>query len=116
RADIESFDKIQADLASFQATMWVMLLATAGLGIAAGTGAALYLGTRQLSHPIALLTTAMRELAEGNLDTEVPGVGRKDEIGEMAGAVQVFKENGIRIANMTAEDQANALRTAQRAK
>jgi methyl-accepting chemotaxis protein len=116
RADIESFEKIQADLASFQATMWVMLLATAGLGIAAGTGAALYLGTRQLSRPIALLTTAMRELAEGNIDTEVPGVGSKDEIGEMAGAVQVFKENGIRIANMTAEEQANALRTAQRAK
>jgi len=34
---------------------------------------------------------AMRELAGGNFDVVLPGLGRKDEVGEMAGAVEEFK-------------------------
>jgi len=36
---------------------------------------------------------AMKDLAGGKLDVEVPGIGRRDEIGEMADAVEVFKSN-----------------------
>ncbi|GEP10492.1 methyl-accepting chemotaxis protein [Methylobacterium gnaphalii] len=49
-----------------------------------------------ISRPIAGMTGAMGRLAEGRLETEVPGIGRQNEIGEMAAAVQVFKENLIR--------------------
>ncbi|MBF0680810.1 MAG: HAMP domain-containing protein [Devosia sp.] len=115
-ADIERFAGIQDEIAGFQSAMQTMLLLAAGLGIAAGTAGALYMGTRQMSRPIGQLTLAMRDLADGKFETEVPGAARKDEIGEMAAAVQVFKENGIRIANMSAEEQANAMRTAARAK
>ena len=114
--DVERFSQIQSEIAGFQTAMQTMLLLAAGLGIAAGTAGALYMGTRQMSRPIGLLTLAMRDLADGKFETEVPGAERKDEIGEMAAAVQVFKENGIRIANMSAEEQARALRTAARAK
>ena len=41
--------------------------------------------------PIRALTGGMRELAEGNFDVVLPGVGRKDEIGGIAGAVDTFK-------------------------
>src|SRR5690606_6421079 len=115
-ADIERFAGIQDEIAGFQSAMQTMLLLAAGLGIAAGTAGALYMGTRQMRRPIGQLTLAMRDLADGKFETEVPGAARKDEIGEMATAVQVFKENGIRIANMSAEEQANAMRTAARAK
>src|SRR5690606_23993078 len=73
-----------------------------------------YLGTSQLGRPIGKLTLAMRDLSEGKFETEVPGLNRADEIGEMADAVQVFKDNGIRMASMTAEQQAAALRNAAR--
>ena len=45
--------------------------------------------------PLLAMTGAMRRLAEGDHGIDVPAVGRKDELGHMAGAVQVFKENAI---------------------
>ena len=114
--DLENYKIIQDEILGFEGTMRALLLVTAGLGILAGTAAALYLGTAQLARPIGKLTLAMRDLSEGKFETEVPGLERADEIGEMAGAVQVFKENGIKMASMTAEEQAVALRTAARAR
>ena len=73
-------------------TMQWMLL---GLGIAVGTAVA-FLTLRSISPPIIGMTAAMGQLAEGDLDTEVPAQDRSDELGEMSKAVQVFKENAIR--------------------
>jgi methyl-accepting chemotaxis protein len=42
--------------------------------------------------PVAAMTTTMGRLAEGDLDVKVPGVGRRDEVGAMAAAVQVFRD------------------------
>ncbi len=50
---------------------------------------------RGISGPIAKMTAAMRRLAANDLDVTVPGVGRGDEIGAMASAVQVFKDSAI---------------------
>jgi methyl-accepting chemotaxis protein len=115
-ADLVAYQTIQAEIVGFEAAMRMLLLITAGIGILAGTGAALYLGTAQLGRPIGKLTLAMRDLSEGKFETEVPGLERADEIGEMAQAVQVFKDNGIKMASMSAEEQAAALRTAARAR
>ncbi|MGE5545354.1 MAG: methyl-accepting chemotaxis protein [Solirubrobacterales bacterium] len=61
---------------------------------------------RSIVNPIKAMTHAMAELAAGRLDAEVPARGRADEIGEMAAAVQVFKQNGIDKVRMEAEKQA----------
>ena len=55
------------------------------------------------------LSDAMRALADGNKQAEIPGLGRKDEIGYMANAVQVFKENAQEMDRMQAEAEANKL-------
>ncbi len=47
----------------------------------------------RITRPINGMTSAMKELAKGNAETEIPSVGRADEIGDMAGAVLIFKEN-----------------------
>jgi methyl-accepting chemotaxis protein len=52
---------------------------------------------RSVVPPISRMTDAMAELAEGRTDVEVPGAARKDEIGSMAAAVEVFKQNAIRV-------------------
>ncbi|GGE49212.1 methyl-accepting chemotaxis protein [Agaricicola taiwanensis] len=84
----------------------MMALALVLLGVAAvGTGVAVLL-TRHLGTPIRGLTGAMARLAKGEWDAEVPGITRSDEIGEMAKAVLVFKENGIENERMTAEREA----------
>ena len=51
---------------------------------------------RGIARPIIGMTQAMTALAGGDKETEIPAQDRKDEVGQMAGAVQVFKENMIR--------------------
>jgi methyl-accepting chemotaxis protein len=53
--------------------------------------------------PLGAMTTAMRDLAAGNLEVEITGADRVDEIGEMAASVQVFKDNAIEKARLEAE-------------
>ena len=70
---------------------------------------------RSISTPITATTVAMRRLAANDMTAEIPGIGRADEIGSMASAVQVFKDNminGVRLAaEQEAEQQAKAQRT-----
>ncbi|MEX6506153.1 methyl-accepting chemotaxis protein [Jiella sp. M17.18] len=61
---------------------------------------------RSISRPINAMTAAMRRLASGDKSVEVPAVGRGDEIGEMAGAVQVFKEQAIERDRLAEEAEA----------
>ncbi|MFN3075304.1 MAG: methyl-accepting chemotaxis protein [Alphaproteobacteria bacterium] len=56
--------------------------------------------------PILAMNAAMRHLAGGRLETEVPARDRGDEIGEMAAAVQVFKENAVKVAHLQEEQEA----------
>ncbi len=54
---------------------------------------------RSVSGALRQFATAMRDLAEGRLDVAVVGKGRSDEIGDMAEAFEVFKENAVQIEN-----------------
>ncbi len=55
--------------------------------------------------PMAGMTRSMQKLADGDLEVEVPAQGRKDELGAMSNAVQVFKDNAIRIRQLDAEQK-----------
>jgi methyl-accepting chemotaxis protein len=59
-----------------------------------------------VSTPIRRMTNAMSALAAHDLTTEIAGIGRKDEIGQMAAAVQVFKDSMIESDRMAAEQAA----------
>ncbi|MBR0824529.1 HAMP domain-containing protein [Bradyrhizobium manausense] len=71
-----------------------MILMLAGGGTLLGIILAFVLGTG-ISRPMIAMCKAMRELASGNFDVVLPGLGRKDEIGEMAGAVEEFKVQAV---------------------
>jgi methyl-accepting chemotaxis protein len=60
---------------------------------------------RGISGPIAAMTTAMRRLADRDMAVVIPGVGRGDEIGGMAGAVQVFKDSMMTADRLAAEQE-----------
>ncbi|MBA3999735.1 methyl-accepting chemotaxis protein [Brevundimonas sp.] len=60
--------------------------------IAAGLG---LLMTRTIAKPVVNMTAVMRKLAGGDKTVEVPGAGRKDEIGDMSAAVLAFKDAAI---------------------
>ena len=62
------------------------------------------IGSR-ISNPIERMTEAMGKLASGDLDIEVPARERKDSIGRMASAVQVFKDNAIEKGRLEKEQE-----------
>ncbi|PDS76260.1 methyl-accepting chemotaxis protein [Rhizobium sp. L43] len=64
--------------------------------------AAAMFGARVIAKPIGRLTGSMNDLAHGNHDVNIPFADRRDEIGQMARAVEVFKQNGIKIRELDA--------------
>ncbi|WP_119166223.1 methyl-accepting chemotaxis protein [Algihabitans albus] len=71
---------------------------------AAGLGALLaFLIARSIVRPLKSMTAAMHRLAGGDLETEIPARGRKDEIGAMAGALEVFKKNAAETERLNRE-------------
>ncbi|CCD87834.1 putative methyl-accepting chemotaxis protein [Bradyrhizobium sp. ORS 285] len=62
-----------------------------------------YLIVSGVARPITAMTEAMRRLAGGDMSAQIPGAERKDEIGNMAGAVLVFKNNAIETEKLRAE-------------
>jgi methyl-accepting chemotaxis protein len=60
---------------------------------------------RRVCRPIVELTGRMSQLAGGDVAAEIPGAERDDEIGAMACAVQVFKDNMIRADRLAAEKE-----------
>ncbi|MFC0202118.1 methyl-accepting chemotaxis protein [Paracoccus rhizosphaerae] len=76
----------------------------------------LWLGAKAVSRPIEAMTAAMKRLADGKLDTPIPHANRGDEIGAMASAVAVFRDNTAearRLEAAAAASQAQAAAAAQ---
>lgn len=88
-----------------------ILLGTTG-GVAIGFVLA-FLIARSIVRPISAITGSMNGLAGGDLDSEIPMTNRKDEIAEMARAVQVFKDNATEMKRMEGEQEESVRRTAE---
>ena len=68
-----------------------------------GFAAIVYAMRRSISGLLNSLSGAMRRLADDDLDTAIPSRDRRDEIGVMASALQVFKDNALRARTMGLE-------------
>jgi methyl-accepting chemotaxis protein len=97
-------DRIGPEMQATAEQSIVIALGVAGVALALGIFSALVIG-RSITRPVTGLTDAMGHLAEGNLETDVPSVNNKDEIGDMARAVQVFKESMIRTRDLEAQEK-----------
>jgi methyl-accepting chemotaxis protein len=93
-----------------------MVWISAGVGLFLGLAAALWIGIKGLSQPIARLKSAMEVLARNDLRADVPGIERRDELGEMARTVEVFKKNGLEVERLKGEQQVNEKRAAEQRK
>jgi methyl-accepting chemotaxis protein len=105
----------ESDLTVRETERLVALLAAGGLVL--GGLLALMLG-KGISRPMVAMRKAMRELAGGNFDVVLPGLGRKDELGDMASAVEEFKLQAVAKAERDAaahEAQNRAAGEARRA-
>ncbi len=79
-----------------------LIIGFAAGAIVIGLGLAWLIGNG-IGGPLNRITDAMRRLAEGDTSIEVTGIGRKDEIGNIAEATQIFKDNAIAKNRLEAE-------------
>ncbi|ACM37670.1 MULTISPECIES: methyl-accepting chemotaxis protein [Rhizobium/Agrobacterium group] len=105
-ADKKELQAVTASVASFQTAMMILIVSVTVISILIGVGLGIYIGVKQLSRPIVQLTAAIKRVANGDFETDVPGATRKDEIGDMALAVETFKRNGQDVARMNAQEAA----------
>ena len=108
--------KASADLSVAVDSTIRMIWIFSGLGLVAGLAVALWMGIVGLSRPIALLKAVMEAFANNKLNADVPGIERRDELGEMARTVEVFKKNGLEVERMRAEQQVQEKRNAEQRK
>ena len=74
-----------------------------GIALVLALAAAAFV-SRSITVPLGRLSSVMRGMADGDYDTAVPGLGRRDEVGDMAATVEVFRQNGLMVAQMTAQE------------
>ncbi|MBU1307391.1 MAG: HAMP domain-containing protein [Alphaproteobacteria bacterium] len=85
------------------------LMLAIGTGLLAVVGALGLWFSRRITKPITRLTGTMEALAKGQLDIEVKGAERSDELGAMARAVEVFRANGLKVTQMTEAEAARII-------
>jgi signal transduction histidine kinase len=110
RAKVDEIERVERDLLAKRDAVQKQAYATAytmtSLGGAASLMVAVLMGlllTRGITMPITRMTSAMTTLAKGDTTVEVPGISRSDEVGAMAVAVQILKDNMIERERARAE-------------
>ncbi|UZE49737.1 methyl-accepting chemotaxis protein [Rhodopseudomonas sp. P2A-2r] len=96
--------------AKLKPIIWSLALAL--FGIAAVAGLIAWFVARSITGPLGLLGARMKNLAAGKIEADIPGAGRRDEIGAMAATVQVFKDSAIRMRSLEQEEAAMQTRVA----
>ena len=115
-------DKLATDLANLTANLQseatralIILCVLLSAGLIVGCGV-VFIMARSITRPIGALSGVMTVLAGGNTTVEVLGCDRRDEIGGMALAVQVFKDNMIEAGRLRAEQADMERRAAEQRK
>ncbi|WP_426434125.1 methyl-accepting chemotaxis protein [Bradyrhizobium genosp. P] len=95
--------------AAYSSARISFVIALIGLiAVAAASAGLIVVVRRRILTPIAALTGRMSRLAAGDVAEAIPGAARHDEIGAMAAAVQVFKDNRIEADRLASEKEAES--------
>jgi methyl-accepting chemotaxis protein len=107
----------RASLRDSSVSAW-RLTPAALIAVLLAIGFGLWIVRHSVVRPLNAIVQAMAKLADGNFDVVLPGLGRTDEIGQMAGAVETFKVKAVEKANREAaekETETNAIAATRRA-
>ncbi len=86
----ESAESAEKDYAATR----TLLIAVAAAGVVGALALGLWIVFAGILNPLKAILKAMDDTAKGNLDIGIPGKGQKDEIGDLAVALQVFQDAG----------------------
>jgi methyl-accepting chemotaxis protein len=101
----ETLEAIEGSVQSMMVLMLVIaVVTTLVLGVIG------YILSLIITRPLPRIGAAMDAIARGEFETDVPYLTRGNEMGVMARAVEVFRENGLRVAQMTEAEAARIIR------
>ncbi len=95
RGSSARISEIDRDLEEFYRKIVLRLIGLCLAGVVAGVALAVVVVRRTVVTPLTDMVAAVRTVADGNIETEVPGSSRTDEIGDLAGALTIFKRKLI---------------------
>jgi methyl-accepting chemotaxis protein len=95
---------LSADVENIERLAQTALIAFSLVSLLAGLGLSILITLRGITGPLKSLTRGMRQLAEGDFDMVLPGLERRDEIGEIAGAVETFRAKSAEKARREADE------------
>ena len=115
----QSVERLSSDAeraeASTRDSIRTWMLVALGLAVVLVSSVSFLIGGR-ISKALSAMARAMTGLAGGDTSIAIPGLGRKDEVGEMAGAVEIFKTNMIEADRLRAEQVVTEQKRAQQRK
>ena len=103
----EMLDTDNDVVAAEAGTLSIMQMVILAIGLLGG-GTIAVVTARSITRPLVDMTGAMGRLAENDLTVEVPARERRDEVGRMAAAVDVFKQNALKVRDLNAAEAARA--------
>jgi methyl-accepting chemotaxis protein len=98
------------------ATGTLVTLLVAAIGVVLGVGLGLFVSQVGITRPFRAIVDCLRRLADGDLEVEVVGEGRRDELGTLAATMVVFKDNMLRNRQMEEEAAAAEARAEEQRK
>jgi methyl-accepting chemotaxis protein len=121
--EIKAYNQFQSDKAEAAAAtaastgekVQYILIGVAAGGIVGGAVLGYMMASLAIAKPITNAVGSLKQLSEGNTELDIFGVGRKDEVGEIAATMQVFKENLIKTREMQAREAAEQEQRVKRA-
>jgi methyl-accepting chemotaxis protein len=102
----KTMSAMRTDAEAQSGTAATIMILTATIGILAGIVASFVMGRMGIVKPVERLTGVMRALSSGDLGVAVTDADRKDEIGEMAATIEVFRNSMARNAELERENEA----------
>lgn len=103
-SQIQSLGDLRTQIMSDNTTTETIAIALSAGALTFGILLAWLIG-RGIANPVVGMTVAMRKLAAGDTAVAIPSAGHKDEIGEMAATVLIFKNNMIETERLRAEQE-----------
>ncbi len=111
RGVLEVASNVSPDIAAASALSTKVMLGMGSAGLL--LIALIIFGARAIATPISRLTQSMKQLADGDLSTDLPTYKQQDEVGQMTDTVLVFKDNAIKNRDLETEREQGRARTLQ---
>ncbi|WP_186394906.1 methyl-accepting chemotaxis protein [Stappia sp. TSB10GB4] len=105
-------DDIQKVAQSKEILLYIVMASATIVGLGLG----ILIGQTGIAKPIRMINETLGELARGNYDVKIVGEDRKDEVGDIAKAAEVFRASGLEAIQMRAEQEQAKVLAAERQK